>query len=146
LQSFRTKISDRRRLFLLLAGVVERQLRDAYDRKFRAGEATQSSLAAKLGINRSAIHRRLTGHCNMTIETIADMAWALDQDVKIEITDHALAPGVNYSRYWTADRAQTIPRTKLAGGAPTDQVTQFPRVVDALKEGAPSPAPVESTL
>jgi hypothetical protein len=96
LQSFRTNISERRRLFLLLIGDIERQLRDAYDRKFRADEATQSSLAAKLGINRSAVHRRLTGRTNMTIETLADMVWALGQEISVNISDPVTVHGQNY--------------------------------------------------
>lgn len=96
LQSFRTQLDDRRRMFVVLAAEIERQLREAYDRKFRAGLATQSGLADKLGINRSAIHHRLMGHTNMTIETIADMVWALDHAIKVEIYDPAASHGVNY--------------------------------------------------
>jgi transcriptional regulator with XRE-family HTH domain len=95
LQSFRTKIDARRQTFLVLVGEIERQLREAYDRKFRAREATQSSLANKLGINRSAVNRRLTGRTNMTIETLADMVWALDQSVSVKIFDPTEFQGLN---------------------------------------------------
>src|SRR5260221_13135486 len=84
-------------MFLSLSGQIEGQLREAYDRKFQAGLATQSSLAAKLGVNRSAIHHRLMGHTNMTTETIADMVWALDHDIKVEIFDPSLVHGLNYA-------------------------------------------------
>ncbi len=67
--SFRTKVSARRGAYLALSAQVERQLREAYARKFAAGEATQSSIADKLGIDRSAVHRRLTGRTNMTLES-----------------------------------------------------------------------------
>jgi len=90
LQSFRTKINDRRCLFLLLANQIESQLRDASDRRFRDSQVTQSSLAEKLGINRSAVHRRLTGRTNMTIETIADMVLALGCSIKVDIHDARL--------------------------------------------------------
>jgi len=91
------KIDARRRIFLSLAGQIESQLREAYDRKFCAGVATQSSLAKKLGIDRSAIHHRLMGHTNMTIETIADMVWALDHDIVVNIFDpFAVSDGTNY--------------------------------------------------
>jgi len=84
-------------MFLNLSGQIEGQLRDAYDRKFQAGLTNQSTLANKLGVNRSAVHHRLMGHTNMTIETIADMVWALDHEIKIEIYDPAAIPGLNYS-------------------------------------------------
>jgi len=77
----------RRQTYLRLASEIESQLRDAYDRRFVAGEATQSSLAKALDIDRSAIHRRLMGHTNMTIETIADMVWALGCKIAVKISD-----------------------------------------------------------
>jgi hypothetical protein len=85
--SSRTRANGRRSLFLRLSAHIERQLREAYDRKFRAKEATQSSLAEKLGINRSAIHRRLTGRTNMRLDTLADMVWALDHEIDVCIYD-----------------------------------------------------------
>lgn len=96
MQSFQTKIDARRQVFLSLSAQIEGQLRDAYDRKFHAGEATQSSLATKLGVNRSAVHHRLMGHTNMTIETIADMVWALDCTIMVEIRDAATVQGCNH--------------------------------------------------
>ena len=74
-------------MYLSLAGQVESQLREAYGRRHAAGQATQSGLADKLGINRSAVHHRLMGHHNMTIETIADMVWALGHDIRVRVFD-----------------------------------------------------------
>lgn len=88
--SSRRKIDPRRTMYLSLAGQIESQLREAYGRKFQAGLATQSGLASKLGINRSAIHHRLMGHTNMTTETIADMVWALDHAIRVQIYDPAV--------------------------------------------------------
>jgi hypothetical protein len=39
-------------MFLYLSGQIEGQLREAYDRLFQAGLATQSSIAKKLGVDR----------------------------------------------------------------------------------------------
>jgi transcriptional regulator with XRE-family HTH domain len=72
-----------------LAGQIESQLREAYQRRFDAGELNQSTLASKLGVGRSVIHRRLNGQTNMTIETIAEMAWALDLDVDVRFDNRA---------------------------------------------------------
>ncbi len=90
--SSRTPPSPRRAAYLRLAGQIEGQLRQAYQRRFDAGEINQSTLAAKLGIGRSVVHRRLSGQTNMTIETIADMAWALDVDIEVRLTDSAAPP------------------------------------------------------
>jgi len=74
-------------MFLKLSGQIEGQLRDAYDKKFRAGLLNQTSLASKLNVNRSAIHHRLSGRSNMTTETIADMIWGLGNDFELKIFD-----------------------------------------------------------
>jgi len=96
LPSSRRTTDDRRKVFLNLSAQIEGQLREAYDRKFQAGVATQSSLARKLGVNRSAVHNRLMGHTNMTVETIAEMVWALDYAIKIQIYDPATVHGQNF--------------------------------------------------
>jgi hypothetical protein len=87
LPSSRRTSDPRRKMFLYLSGQIEGQLREAYDRLFQAGLATQSSIAKKLSVDRSAIHHRLMGHTNMTMETIADMVWALNHAIKVEIFD-----------------------------------------------------------
>lgn len=127
MRSFRTKISSRRQTFLLLAAQIERQLRDAYDRAFRAGDVTQASVAAKLGIDRSAVNRRLTGRTNMTIETIADMVWALDQAIKVEIFDPTTLVGLNYS-IQTNQSAQPASASKAPSGSSNPLVPNFPQL------------------
>lgn len=87
LPSFPRKVDPRRSAYLSLASQVESQLREAYARRFAAGIVTQSSIAQKLGVNRSAVHHRLTGRTNMTIETIADMVWALGYEIAVKIYD-----------------------------------------------------------
>jgi hypothetical protein len=74
-------------MFLKLSGQIEGQLRDAYAKKYEAGAMNQSALADKLGVDRSAINRRLTGRINMTEETIADMVWGLEHDIEVRIFD-----------------------------------------------------------
>jgi hypothetical protein len=74
-------------VYLKLAGDIERQLREAYHSRFESGQETQSSLAKKLGVDRSAVNRRLVGRTNMTIETIADMVWALEHEIAVDISD-----------------------------------------------------------
>jgi len=86
LTSFRSKPDARRRMFLMLSGQIEGQLRDAYAKRHAQG-VTQSRIAQRLGINRAAVNHRLKGETNMTIETIADMVWALDYDIDIDIFD-----------------------------------------------------------
>lgn len=74
-------------MFLKLSGQIEGQLREAYAKKYEAGVLNQSTLAEKIGVDRSAVNRRLSGQVNMTEETIADMVWGLDHDIEVRIFD-----------------------------------------------------------
>jgi hypothetical protein len=85
--SFRHKQDNRRTFYLNLVGSVESQLREAYARRHDRGLDTQVSVAKKLGVGRSVVNRRLLGGSNMTIETIADMAWAMGHSVVFKIFD-----------------------------------------------------------
>jgi DNA-binding phage protein len=93
--SSRRTTDPRRLAFLNLAAQIETQLRDAFERQHENGKVSQSDLSKKLGVNRSAIHRRLMGQANMTIETIADMVWALDLAINVSIYDPASEPADN---------------------------------------------------
>jgi hypothetical protein len=86
-RSFQHKPNNRRAVYLSVAGSVESQLREAYAKRYAAGLDTQVTLAQKLDVGRSVINKRLRGLMNMTIETIADMAWALGYSVIIKIFD-----------------------------------------------------------
>jgi len=85
--SSRHRANARRRMFLKLSQLIEGQLRDAYAEKHELSALTQADLARKLNVGRSAIHRRLSGASNMTIETIADMIWALEKDVEFRLVE-----------------------------------------------------------
>ncbi|MEM7006046.1 MAG: hypothetical protein AAF498_09200 [Pseudomonadota bacterium] len=91
MRSFDRKASNRRQVFLALVGSIESQLREAYARKHELEGETQSSLAEKLGVNRSVVNRRLRGHANMTIESVADMVWALGHCIDVDIVDPTLS-------------------------------------------------------
>ena len=87
MRSFRNNLSDRRKSFLSFAGQIESQLREAYEHRHIESGENQATLGAKLGVGRSAINKRLTGRINMTMETIADMAWALGYQISVRIFD-----------------------------------------------------------
>ena len=83
----RSSLSPRRKTFLALAGSIESQLREAYAKKFVSEKLSQTALAEKLGVGRSVVSRRLSGAQNMTVESIADLVWALDHCIKVVVFD-----------------------------------------------------------
>ena len=108
--SSRYEPNNRRQVYLALSGQIEGQLRDAYVEKNLAGLENQSSLALKLGVNRSVVHKRLMGSRNMTIETIADMVWALGNCIDVHIYDPAEYP---------SNQPRVVPVHPKAPSAPT---------------------------
>lgn len=60
---------------------VQRELQKAVS----SSGMRQQQIAEKLGVDRSIINRRLTGRANLTLRSIADIAWATDHDVVISL-------------------------------------------------------------
>jgi len=67
---------------------------------------TKAEIARRLGIDRSLVTRRLNGTSNMTLETLADLAWALDQKIEIRLSDRA-KPAFSNSATVTTDQTRT---------------------------------------
>jgi transcriptional regulator with XRE-family HTH domain len=56
---------------------------------------TQHALAQRLGVNRSVINRQLSGESNLTLRSLADIAWAMDMELSFELRHPEKAPGRN---------------------------------------------------
>lgn len=75
--SYELKIDPKDRAAGRFIGTVRKQLiTAALDEKRETG-ITQSAVAAKLGVARSVISRLLRGEANLTLRTVAEIAWAL---------------------------------------------------------------------
>jgi hypothetical protein len=111
-------------MFLKLSSQIEGQLREAYVKKYEAGVLNQSTLADRIGVDRSVINRRLTGKVNMTEESIADMVWGLEHDIEIKIFDPV------------ETKSNHRPPTPIPPAPPA------PRQIS----NAPAPAPATGTL
>lgn len=58
---------------------------------------TQQELATRLGVNRAQVNRCFSGYHNLTLRSLAELVWALDAEIKIEIAMPAGQPGTNFS-------------------------------------------------
>src|SRR5690348_14956152 len=63
-----------------------RQIRRRFKLLHERDEFTQSDLAARLGVNKAVICRRLQGENDMRVETMAEMARGLDCRVDVTLT------------------------------------------------------------
>lgn len=86
-----------RQIYLALVGKVEGQLREIFSKRSEECGLTQSDIARKLDVHRSVVQRRLKGETNMTLETVADMAWAVGACIDVDIFDPKDRPDRNHS-------------------------------------------------
>jgi transcriptional regulator with XRE-family HTH domain len=94
--SFRFDIGGRSRFAGRLLGRVRSELlRALADRKKESG-LSQQKLAQKLDVHRSLINRQLSGEANLTLRSLADIAWALDMEIVFEIRKPEAGVGQNY--------------------------------------------------
>lgn len=66
-------------------GQVGRALQRVYATRRDQHQLTKTDLAKKLGVEKSRISRCLSGSNNLTLATVAELAWAMDADLKFAI-------------------------------------------------------------
>lgn len=81
---FRFDIDARSRTAGRFIGRVRRELLRAVMEEKRSG-MTQQELASRLESRRSNINRQLSGEAEMTLRSLADLAWALDREITFEL-------------------------------------------------------------
>jgi ribosome-binding protein aMBF1 (putative translation factor) len=93
--SFRIDIGARARKAGRFIGRVRSELLSALSEERDQSRFTQQALATKLGVNRSVINRQLSGEGNLTLRSVADLAWALDREIVFELKRPDRTPGQN---------------------------------------------------
>lgn len=90
--SFRPEGSARRRSFARLIGDIHQELNRVLTAQ---PSVTKAELARRLNVDRAIITRRLNGTSNMTLESLSDLAWAMNKRVKVRLEDRPTAVGAN---------------------------------------------------
>jgi transcriptional regulator with XRE-family HTH domain len=74
-------------------------LRALAEKKAKAGLSQQvfpqQALAEKLGVERSLINRQLSGEANLSLRSLADLAWAMDLEISFELKEPVARAGQN---------------------------------------------------
>lgn len=99
---FRFDIDARSRQVGRLLGRVRRELLKAIVEE-RAGGLTQQQLAERLETRRAIVNRKLSGEAEITLKELADLAWALNREVTVELRQPDQLAGDNI-----APRTSTI--------------------------------------
>jgi transcriptional regulator with XRE-family HTH domain len=97
-------------------GRVRSELQRALVAEKAAQKITQQQIATKLGVNRSVINRQLLGKENMTLRSVAELAWALGWEIRFELRK----PVSLEARFGIPQTTTTAPPPKAI---PTNQQT-----------------------
>lgn len=81
------RLDKRRRVYVRRVGEIHHALNQALNEEHEKRGLTKTEIGRILGLGRSAIGKKLDGRHNMTLETLADLAFALDRPVKIALPE-----------------------------------------------------------
>lgn len=122
--SFRSKIDKRRQTYVRLLGEIAHALNKALEEEHAQRGLTQADIARMLGKQKSFVSRKLSGDTNMTLETLADLAYALDRPVRVSLPSRRPEHGRNYSNYISREektaRQELLPQIERLGRHPTN--------------------------
>ena len=79
--SYKTRIAPARRVFVRLISDIQEELQRAYVEENAVTGHTKADIARTLGKHRSFIVRKMSGLSNMTLETVAALAWAFNREI-----------------------------------------------------------------
>lgn len=94
---YQTRLDPKERQVARFLGNVERAFQRAFTDAKKQRKLTQQQLAVTLGVDRSAINRRLLGRENMTERTLAEMAFAMGYDIEFKLVPRKTAVEDNHS-------------------------------------------------
>jgi transcriptional regulator with XRE-family HTH domain len=85
--SYQMRLTDRERKVGRAVYRTQRQIIRALAKAKDKKGLTQQALAEKLGVDRSVINRRVTGRANLTLRTLAELAWALGCELDVQFVE-----------------------------------------------------------
>jgi transcriptional regulator with XRE-family HTH domain len=124
---YRFDIDARSRKAGRLIGRIRSELLKALTEEKRAG-LTQQELARRLEMGRSVLNRQLSGESNLSLRSLADLAWALDREIAFELRRPIESAGQN-----------------IAPETSTIRYSQTRVITTGLADNPASPAPAAET-
>ncbi|WP_138379183.1 helix-turn-helix domain-containing protein [Luteithermobacter gelatinilyticus] len=83
--SFKINISGKRKVFANLLAELHEELYDIYQKRNEETGLTKADIAERLEVHRSLITKKFGGTSNLTLESVAYLAWALDCKPRVEL-------------------------------------------------------------
>ncbi len=120
--SFEFEIDDSDRVRAELIGAVGNDLQALFAQRKREEGLTQKQVADELDVDKSRVHRCLTGHANLTLSTVADLSRAIRGKVLIKIVPEEEAG--RWAIHWSNPAPTGSPHNKVIGGGPKAECAQ----------------------
>ena len=120
--SSKLRLDKRRRTYVRLLGDIQHALNKALEEENAKRGLTRAEIARVIGRNKSFVTRKLNGSSNMTLETFADLAFALDRPARVSLPERRDSLGMNRFE-WPAQQeesAQPLPPPKPISPGKTD--------------------------
>jgi ribosome-binding protein aMBF1 (putative translation factor) len=103
MKSSNPHIGKRRRTFVRMLGEISHELNAALEEEHSARGLTITEIAKIIERHKSFVSRKFSGDSNMTLQTLADLAYALNRPVKVTLPSRLPGTGANHPT--------TVPRT-----------------------------------
>lgn len=87
MKSSNLHISKRRRTFSRFLGQIQHALNQALDEEHVKRGLTRAEMASSIRRDKAFITKKLTGVSNMNLETLSDLAFSLDRDIRISLPE-----------------------------------------------------------
>lgn len=91
----REKMDKRQRTYVRMIGDLRNQLNQALTEEFEKRGLTQAEMGRLIGRDKSFVSKKMNGVGNMTLETLADLAYALNRPVRFVLPDREKMGGHN---------------------------------------------------
>jgi transcriptional regulator with XRE-family HTH domain len=108
------KISSKNRAAGRFIGAVRKALISAAIQEKRESGLTQAVVAQKLGVHRSVINRLLRGSANLTLRSVAEIAWALGWEIVFQLRKRNSGVGQNDLSSGSRPETDQTPQPKLS--------------------------------
>jgi transcriptional regulator with XRE-family HTH domain len=95
MKSSNPHVSKRRRTFIRMLGEISHELNTALEEEYSARGLTLTEIAKIIERHKSFVSRKFSGDSNMTLQTLADLAYALNRPVKVALPSRLPKTGVN---------------------------------------------------
>lgn len=94
--SRKAPLNKRRRTYVRLIGEINHVLNEALAQEFERRQLTMTKMGEIIDRDKSFVSKKMNGTTNMTLETLADLAYALNRPVKVTLPSREPVSGANH--------------------------------------------------